>query len=406
MRARDYLKLSMLLLAGLILLVSGRTAFGVSVTTADVELKILMPAPYQVTQRTGYIPDRAGANESGGPRLGHGAVEIMVNVGAAAQGRMQYRTSLLNNGFGKAVPWTPLAGRLSGDTFRGRATLPAGGWYRLELRLVSHAGEVVAAAAVEPVGVGEVFLIAGQSNAAGYSDEHTRIEDPEGRVAAYDVGSGRWAVAHDPQPNAGPGGTIWPPMCNALLPVIQVPIGLANVAVASTSSSQWLPGEKLYDRLAAAGRAVGRFRFVLWQQGESDVIKKVPAGVYAHNMTLIRRRLEGEWGFNPPWLLAKSTLHPTVYNDPPHEGQIRKAISLLWQQDGFRRGPDTDVLGGENRGGHRSRRHFSAVGQKRAGLMWFAAVWNQLQLEGAPRPGRRRAQPARRSARHSTTSAP
>jgi hypothetical protein len=33
-----------------------------------------------------------------------------------------------------------------------------------------------------------------------------------------------------------------------------------------------------------------------------------------------------EWGFDPDWLLAKSTLHPTVYNDPEAEGRIRSAI--------------------------------------------------------------------------------
>lgn len=84
------------------------------------------------------------------------------------------------------------------------------------------------------------------------------------------------------------------------------------------------------------------------------------------------------WGFNPPWLLAKSTLHPTVYNDPLGERRIRDAIGELWRLPGFRPGPDTDVLGGENRGDSKSRRHFSAVGQKRAALLWFAILWNEL----------------------------
>ena len=35
------------------------------------------------------------------------------------------------------------------------------------------------------------------------------------------------------------------------------------------------------------------------------------------------------WGFEPPWLLAKSTHHPTVYHDPAGEGCIRNAIDEL-----------------------------------------------------------------------------
>jgi hypothetical protein len=91
--------------------------------------------------------------------------------------------------------------------------------------------KVIAVASVEPIGAGEVFLIAGQSNAGGYSDALTRIEDTEDRVVAYSVEKKIWAVANDPQPNVGPGGTIWPAMCNALLPIIQAPIGLVNLAV-------------------------------------------------------------------------------------------------------------------------------------------------------------------------------
>ena len=346
---------------------------------ASDDLKIEAPIPYQVTQRVGYVAHRSTIHEPGGAQLGHGDVKVKFDLLATARGEIQFRTVLLNNGYGKEVDWTRLAGALDGNKFQGIAQLPAGGWYRLEIRLLSSENRVITVSGVEPIGVGEVFVIAGQSNAGGHSEELTRVEDPESRVVAYDVLKREWRVANDPQPHAGPGGTIWLSMCNALLPVIEVPIGLINVAVASTSSSQWLPGSELYGRLADAGKNIGLFRFVLWQQGESDVIKKVPTNEYVKNMSSIRRGLQKHWRFQPPWLLAKSTLHPTVYIDPLHESRIRAAINLLWRQDGFRPGPDTDLLAGENRGGPATRRHFSAVGQKRAGLMWFASVWNELQ---------------------------
>jgi hypothetical protein len=231
---------------------------------------------------------------------------------------------------------------------------------------------------VEPIGVGEVFVIAGQSYAVGANDELTKVDDPEGRVVAYDVVKKKWRVANDPQPNVGDGGTIWPTAGNYLLTLTRVPIGFVNVAVGGTATRQWLPGEKLYDELASAGKTTGRFRAVLWQQGESDVIEHRSTEYYVQNMLSIREALCKEWGFDPPWLLAKSTLHPTVYNDPDGEGRVRSAIDRLWAMPGFRPGPDTDILGGENRGGLGTRRHFSGLGQRRAGLMWFAEIWHEL----------------------------
>jgi hypothetical protein len=117
---------------------------------------------------------------------------------------------------------------------------------------------------------------------------------------------------------------------------------------------------------------------VLWQQGESDVIEHRSTEYYVKNMKTIREALAKEWGFDPPWLLAKSTLHPTVYNDAAAEGRIRAAIDQLCTLPGFRPGPDTDILAGDNRGGLGTRRHFSGIGQRRAGLMWFAAIWHEL----------------------------
>ncbi|HMO84130.1 MAG TPA: sialate O-acetylesterase, partial [Lacipirellulaceae bacterium] len=249
---------------------------------------------------------------------------------------------------------------------------------RLELQGIGQ-GRVVASSQTEPFGVGEVFLIAGQSYAAGENDALLAIEDPLGRVVCLDASNRSWRRADDPLPNVGEGGSIWPPMANALLPCIEVPIGLVNVAASGTASRQWLPGTPLFERLRGAGAAVAGFRMVLWQQGESDVIEDVATHEYVQNLVAIKEALDEQWNTESTWLIAKSTLHPTVYNAPVAEGRIRAAIDELSKRPGFFLGPDTDILGGENRGGLDSRRHFSEIGQRRAGLLWFASIWHFLQ---------------------------
>jgi hypothetical protein len=135
-----------------------------------------------------------------------------------------------------------------------------------------------------------------------------------------------------------------------------------------------LPEGKLHAGLVKGGTSLGTFRAILWQQGESDVIAKTTGETYIANLQTIRSAAVKAWGFEPVWLAAKSTHHPTVYNDPEGEGRIRSAIEELSKLPGFGAGPDTDTLTGENRGDAKSRRHFSAIGQRRAAQMWYATL--------------------------------
>ena len=194
-------------------------------------------------------------------------------------------------------------------------------------------------------------------------------------------------LANDPQPvlDRSDGGSIWPAVGDSLVSILQVPIGFANVAVGGTSSTQWSPDGLLHPRLVQAGKELGAFRAVLWQQGESDVIEKATSEAYMQRLLKIRESAETEWGTKrKPWFLAKSTLHPTVYNDPLSEHRIRSAIDGLIERHEFDRGPDTDMLANENRGPVGSRRHFNALGQRNAAAMWFATLLNFLQQPMAP----------------------
>jgi hypothetical protein len=340
--------------------------------------KLTQPVPYSVFQRQKYDPLHSSIHEPGGPKVGSAEVPLAGEFGDVKCDAWQFRVVPLKEAFGSGTDWAKFEPTLEGKNLTARVTIPAGGWYRLEVRGLQGEKPVVSAA-VEPVGVGEVLMIAGQSYADGANDELLKVDDPEGRVVAYDRVKNSWRVAHDPQPNIATGGTIWPPLGDLLLPIAQVPIGFVNVAVGGTASRQWLPGEALYENLSKAGSTIGRFRAVLWQQGESDVIEGVTTEKYVANLTSIREKLAETWKFAPPWLLAKSTLHPTVYNKPAEEARIRTAIDDLVKQPRFHPGPDTDLLAGENRGGPKTRRHFSGIGQRRAALMWFAAVWQEIQ---------------------------
>lgn len=343
-------------------------------------LELTEPLPFQIVQREGFEPKHASVNTIGGPELGYADIKVRAKMPEGLKGDWEFRLVLTEKGYGRSYGWMAMQVEPDEKLLKGLVEVPAGGPYQLEIRC--RDGETIEAiGSVEAIGVGEVFVVAGQSYAGGYNDEIMKVTEPSLGVTTYDWQAKKWRVAHDPPPHNGDGGSIWPPLGDLLVPVLRVPVGFVNVSVGATSTTKWHPEGPLHKRLVEVGKEIGFFRAVLWQQGESDVIEKTSIAQYAKNMRDIRQLACDEWGFDPPWLLAKSTVHPTVYNDPREEGRIRDAIDQLWKQPGFRPGPDTDVLGGDNRGDAKSRRHFSAIGQRRAALLWFAVLWHELHRE-------------------------
>lgn len=342
-----------------------------------VKLVLTEPKPYQVFQREGFEPTQASIHEPEGPQLGYTDIVVRAARPEGVKGDWQFRLELLENGYGQSYDWIPLSVEATAQQLKWLVEVPAGGWYRLRIRCVTEE-KTTAEGTVEPFGVGEVFIVAGQSYAGGHNDEVLRVMDASQAISTYDWDAKTWRVAHDPPPHNGEGGSIWPALGDMLAPTLRVPVAFVNVSVGATSTAKWMPSGPLHKRLRDVGRQMGAFRAVLWQQGESDVIEKTATETYVANMREIQSAANEAWGFSPPWILAKSTLHPTVYNDPLGERRIRKGIGELWKLPGFRPGPDTDLLGGENRGGANSRRHFSGIGQRRAALLWFAVLWNEL----------------------------
>src|SRR5262249_10942470 len=150
------------------------------IANAGVGVVLDSPQDYQVAQR-----DAKNV----------GALRVRGKLGGAARKAdvLEYRVGTEGHpGEGRALPAGEKSGRVE-----GRGEVGAGGWYRRDVRAAAG-GKAVAQATVERVGVGEVFVVAGQSNAANHGAEKQLTNT--GRVAAFD-GTG-WQPANDPQPGA------------------------------------------------------------------------------------------------------------------------------------------------------------------------------------------------------------
>ena len=352
-------------------------------------LRLLSPQEHQVFQRQ---------SRSGGRITVEGECEFIGSRPPLESARLEAR--LLGQPAGGEWPgsWEELPFDARVRRFRAELRAPAGGWFQLEARLVAN-GATLAETRVLHVGVGEIFLIAGQSNAANHGEEQQR--PATGLVSAFD---GRtWRIADDPQPGAsGSGGSFIPAFGDALARRFGVPIGIASVAAGGTSVREWLPrGSRvtappttganvvttapdrwestgmLFDRLAERLRQFGPrgARAVLWHQGESDnhqpVGRNITSTQYRRHLQHVIRSSRDVAAWKVPWFVAQASYHTP---DDPGSPELRAAQRALVRRGLALAGPNTDELGPEFRDAGGRGVHFNARGLKRHGEAWAEAV--------------------------------
>jgi hypothetical protein len=350
---------------------------------------VVSPSDYQVFQRDTFASGMVVVDLST-PPSDVTAIEFRL-VGAP-------RTGQLDRSW-RTIP------QLGTSHYRVELSEPAGGWYRLELRARSE-DQYVALPSVPHVGIGEVFVVGGQSNSTCHGEK--RQQTDTGLVSNFDGKA--WTLAKDPLPGVdGKGGSPWPIFGDVLATRYGVPVGIVPVGAGATRVRQWLPNGqhvhiqasttraltkvgdndwvcdgKLFDRMVARMRQLGPdgFRAMLWHQGESDAHqangRTLPADIYQQYMEMIIRSSRTAAGWNVPWFVAQATYHNPA---DPGSPEIRAAQKALWNENLAMPGPDTDTLTGENRQNGGKGVHMSDKGLHAHAALWVQKITDYLDRE-------------------------
>lgn len=176
---------------------------------------------------------------------------------------------------------SPVVGWQSADKQEGQfaATLhlPLGGLYRIEVRSTGAVTTPPLSAkqweARHHIGVGDNYLIAGQSNAAGVGRGYV-TETPDLFVHTYRDASA-WDLATHPLDILRDRHNPWLSFAKTLARVLGYPIGLIPTAVSGSQIRQWLPEEEghLYRamRETVENGEIG-IRGVIWYQGCAEAM--------------------------------------------------------------------------------------------------------------------------------------
>ncbi len=242
-----------------------------------------------------------------------------------------------------AVPWQKCS--CSGENWSVELKIPQGGLYRVEARLApceqhecnNFYDWAPLIKCVYHVGVGEIFVMAGQSNMSAYSRDPA-YDPSELGISLFD-NSGNWVLAAHPlnsvpnpvYPNNdensgnGPGLAFARMMKRAL----NVPIGLVSAAKGGSSLESWNPAEKeecyLYDSLVQKLEQVGKFKGMIWYQGCNETVEEEEAQTYLEKFSETVSLWRDKFGFFP---IATCQINRHAWMEEDRErrwGMVREA---------------------------------------------------------------------------------
>ncbi|MBU1821760.1 MAG: T9SS type A sorting domain-containing protein [Bacteroidetes bacterium] len=305
--------------------------------------------------------------------------------------------------------WVALAMPPGQGTFHGDLTA-RGGWYTLEVRGTLEQGEPDTAS-VKPVGIGEVFLIAGHSNAMGLPNLGAR--DGSNNVVSFSalnkfLNPENITVAPNapmPAPRfeplkaekyifpSGESAWNWGELGTLLADRLGVPVLFMNAGWAAANSFNWReaaegkntrniyvdkdwPNRQPYSNLINTLRYYHSWlgiRAVLWFHGENDAAHlRISQADYAANIKKLVEVTRKDFGHSMAWVFAHCTvsLNNSETYLPVLNAQIQLAETpglLAW------RGPFTDTIQvpRPNHG------HFENVKGGTQGLTQLAQAWNR-----------------------------
>jgi hypothetical protein len=258
--------------------------------------------------------------------------------------KVEVRAVPAAQGQGIDLPWQDLQVAPKGGAFAGKITLH-GGWYTLEVRAVSD-GKIVGRDVLSRVGIGEVFLIAGQSNAQGLKGYPWGPSAQDDRVLYVnnyqnDEEGMYNDLLTDPVPPTfekisnnmkfmsprGQTAWCWGMLGDMLVQKLNVPVLFINTAWEGTAIENWSfsaqgiptknkyggftykPGMPYANLRIAARNYANQYgvRAVLWMQGEADALFKTPLSFYRDNLQLLITRLSAETNKRITWVIARTS---------------------------------------------------------------------------------------------------
>lgn len=203
---------------------------------------------------------------------------------------------------------------LKGKKWNIELNIPAGGPYTIHTSMTEIKGENwsewgTRGDIIQHIGVGDLYVIAGQSNSSGYGKDFI-YDPPELGVHIY-KNNKEWTLAAHPlqdstgagdNPNCDGGNTghsLYLSFAKYLKRDLGYPIGLIQTSQGGSPLGAWNPEEdaglynNMIERIKECG---GKVKAVIWYQGCSETVKEERADTYIERFSVMRSKMFEDLG--------------------------------------------------------------------------------------------------------------
>lgn len=287
--------------------------------------------------------------------------------------------------------WTTIDASPSAGAFSGELSSQSAGQGTLEVRFTNQTSITTS---VANVGIGDVFLVAGQSNAEGrltnsQSYSHATL------VATMYREDGSWAELADPTDSDVATGSPWPLLATSIMADQSVPVAFITAADGATGllapNGDWVKGGTNFtatDTLVA-NSGVNGLRAILWHQGEKDADNGRSRELYAAALSQMLDDLQTALGFGAVKLVAAQLAEVTNGATDDAIDAIRLAIADAWDDDAdILPGPVLFDVNLSDAGGDGLHFKTDAEGQLLADRWWRALRAGIYDVGTTPVPAR------------------
>ncbi len=203
--------------------------------------------------------------------------------------------------------YTTIVASPTGGSFTGSLLNQTGGQGTLSVRFTNSTGT---SATVADVGVGDVYVIAGQSNASGKGTSNQSYSHATLKATLFgndDV----WKNMVDPvdsnssqvdaiSSDSGAGGSVWPLLATYILADQSVPVAFIPAPKGGTSITEWGQGlltSTLYGSMYRRINAItGGIKAVLYFQGETDASDSMSTATYLSHLNTLANAINSDFG--------------------------------------------------------------------------------------------------------------
>lgn len=232
--------------------------------------------------------------------------------------------------------WATLDASPTGGNFSGSAAIPEG----TGLLEVRFANSISVTDSVADVGVGDVFLVAGQSNAEGRGSAALPYSGSlKSGMFREDLA---WAPLSDhTDPDWPSSYSAWPYLGTLLEAELGVPVAFITTADGATSlgtaaaPGDWYPvtGGGRYENSTTVALAAqtGGFKAILWYQGERDVADGTSKADYKASLGTLVDSFQSDLSTSAPMIIAQ--LGDWTGATRANMDAIREAQSEAWTEN-------------------------------------------------------------------------